>query len=582
MKKKISAREKFYQLHKQAEELMINTDFSDEMPVMDDPLKLIQELQTFQIELELQNEELHRSQQELMKSNIRYTELYDFAPVGYLAVNVKGMILNANLTLADMLLMERSSLINQPLSARIVSQDQDIYYHHIKNLKNIKTRQICELRMIKKDGTPFPVQLESTILPYQLGKPEQYRTVVIDIGARRQLENERENLQKQLYQAHKMKSIAVMAGGMAHDFNNALSIILGNSELIMKDIPKSNPFYPRLEAIKATTLRAADIVRMLLNFSRKTEEDQKPLGIVSAMNKNAKLLRSLIPATIDIRMFLPDTEIMILAAPIQFNQILMNLCTNAVQAMEKTGGFIEIKVETKFLEQGAVILYPGLKAGYYAKITVSDNGPGIDPEIRDQIFDPYFTTREFGKGSGMGLAVVHGIVTNHNGAISISGEPLKGACFTILFPMIDQPSEINNKLPSELVRGTESILFVDDEVSIAQVAEEGLKRLGYRVESLSDPKDALALFKLNPDYFDVVITDMTMPRMTGIVLAEALRSIRPDIPIIISTGYSRLIDENKARQIGITGYIEKPISISNIAKMIRQIIGQRQVSIEAF
>lgn len=572
MKNNTNVQEKFYHLRKQAETLMAHTDFEDAPPVMDDPLKLIHELQTFQVELELQNQELHRSQKELMKFNIRYTELYDFAPVGYLTVNSKGIILNANLTLADMLLIDRSSLLEQPLSVHILSEDQDIYYQHIQSLVAIKTKQICELRIKKTDGTPFYVQLESTILSNKINEPVQYRTVVIDISARKQLEKERETLQKQLYQTHKMKSIATMAGGIAHDFNNILYIIIGNIELLMKDIPEGNPLFSKLDTIKSAGLRAAGIVKMIINFSYKTEQEQKPMDVASVMKEAFKLLRSSIPTTIDIRTFLPDTGVMILADRVQFGQVLLNLCTNAAQAMEETGGIIEIKMEPQFLGHGEIARYPGLKTGDYVKITVSDNGPGIDSEIMDQIFDPYFTTREVGKGSGLGLAVVHGIVQNHNGAIAVTGQPGQGACFTLFFPMIDQKPETQKGLQHEFVRGTERLLFVDDEESIVQVVEETLKLFGYRVEALSDPKDALALFKLNPGYFDVVVTDMTMPNMTGIELADALREIRPDIPIILCTGHSSLIDEDKARQFGISGYIEKPVSISNIAKLIRQII----------
>ncbi len=573
MKQKISSQEKFYQLRKQAEVLMTKTDFADAPPAMDDPLKLIHELQTFQIELELQNEELRLSQKELLKSNMRYAELYDFAPVGYVTLNLKGIILNANLTLAHMLLTEKGSLMDQPLSAHIVLEDQDIHYQHLRTLSDIKTRQICELRMRKTNGTVFDAQLESTIISYLNGKPVQYRTVVIDISARKKMEKDRELLQKQLQHTHKMKSMATVAGGVAHDFNNVLNIIFGNVELLMEDIPEYNPLYRKLDVIKKAALRAAGVVKMLLNFSRKTDQNKEPTRVVSLINETFNLMRSLIPATIEIQKSLPDTEVTILADPIQFGQILMNLCTNATQAMEQTGGVIKITAETQFLKQKDVDHYPDLKSGNYVKITVSDNGPGIDPEIMDQIFDPYFTTRETGKGSGMGLAVVHGIVKNHDGAITVAGKPGEGASFTMFFPMIDEEPETTamEKTDTSLY-GTESILFVDDEEGITQVAEEILKVFGYRVEAVTDPKDALALFKLNPGYFDVVVTDMTMPNMTGAKLAEKLKKIRPDIPIIISTGHSPLINSEIAGQLGIAAYLEKPISISDIAKTIRQII----------
>jgi len=440
MNHKINAQEKFHQLRKQAETMMASKTFSGTPPVVDDPLKLIHELQTFQIELELQNEELQRSQQDLMKTQIKYTQLYDSAPVGYLTIDFNGVIRNANLTLADMLAIERSSLIDQALSVHIVSEDQDIFYQHLGRLADEKTKQGCELRMEKTDATPFYVQLESTVLSYQIGKPGPYRTVIIDISERKQMEKEQEHIQKQLFQTHKMTAMATMAGGVAHDFNNILFIILGNVEFLMEDIPEWEPSYSKLGTIKIAALRAAGIVKMLLNFSFMTDQEQKPMDVAVEINEAFKLLRSLIPSTINIRTIVPDTEVMILADIIQFGRILINLGTNAAQAMEETGGSVEIKLETQFLEQGAVEHYPALKAGTYAKISVCDNGPGIDPEIMSRIFDPYFTTREFGTGAGLGLglAVVHGIVKNHNGAVTATGEPGQGVCFTLFFPVIDQ------------------------------------------------------------------------------------------------------------------------------------------------
>ncbi len=554
---------------------MANKTFPSTPPVVDDPLKLIHELQTFQIELELQNEELQRSQQELVETQIKYTRLYDFAPVGYLTIGVNGMILNANLTLADMLAIERSSLIDQSLSVHIVSEDQDIFYQHLRRLADEKTRQVCELRMKKTDAAPFDAQLESTVMSYQIGTPGRYRTVVIDISERKTMEKEQEYIQKQLFQVHKMTAIATMAGGIAHDFNNILFIIIGNVEFLMEDLPEWEPLYSKLNTIQTAALRAAGIVKMLLSFSFKTDQEKRPIDVSFKINETFKLLRSLIPSTINIRTIVPDTDVMILADVIQFGQILINLCTNAAQAMEETGGSIEIKLETQFLEQGDVEHYPALKAGAYAKISVCDTGPGIDPEIMSQIFDPYFTTRDVGKGSGIGLAVVHGIVKNHDGAVTVTGKPGQGACFTIFFPVIDQKPEIKAAPPYDLVHGTESILFVDDENDITAVAEETFKLFGYRIEAMTDPIDALAIFKLNPGYFDIVVTDMTMPNLTGISLARALQDIRSDIPIILCTGHSSLIDEDKARQLGIAGYIEKPVEISDLAKTIRHILDTR-------
>jgi two-component system, cell cycle sensor histidine kinase and response regulator CckA len=569
MHKKNTIHQKFNQLRRQAEQLMNHKDFITPLTSVRDPLELIHELQTFQVELELQNEELHRSQQELMEFKKRYTELYDFTPVGYICLDKKGVIRTANLTLADMLSAQRSSLINQAFSDYVLFEDQDIFYRHIRDLAEVKTRQICELRMRKKDGTPLDVQLESTVISYKSDRSEQYRTVIIDISARKQMEKEKQALQIQLHERHKMESIRTISGGIAHNFNNILFIILGNVDLAFLDFTKGHPIYPKLKRIKTAALRASAIVRLLLSFSHTARQEQIPMDAVSVIRESLPLLRASIPTTIDIHTDFPDREVMILSDKIQFGQILMNLCTNAAQAMEETGGRLEIKVETRFIAEGVVEACP---AGEYAEITVSDNGPGIDPDIMARLFDPYFTTREVGKGSGLGLAVVHTLVKNHNGTITVENRPEKGAVFTMLLPMVDgQPEKTGTPMEASS-HGTERILFVDDEDSITQMAQEALTSFDYRVETQSDPEDALAMFTLNPGYFDVVITDMTMPKMTGANLAEKLRKIRPDIPIILCTGYSSLIDEEKARHMGIAAYMMKPVSMSEIARTIRKLL----------
>ena len=556
-------------MRRQAEALMVKKGFKSPPDIVDDPLELIHELQTFQVELELQNEDLHRSQQELMEFKMRYTELYDFTPVGYVCLDTKGVILNANLTLADMLSTERSSLMNQPLSGFILFEDQDIYYRHLRDLAESKIRQICELRLRKMDGTPLDVQLESIVFSCQSWRPEQYRTVIIDISGRKQMEKEREELRILLYQGHKMESIRTIAGGIAHDFNNILFIIMGNVDLALEETRDWHPAYPKLEMIRTAALRAANIVKLLLSFSQTANEEQIPIDVISVIKDALILLRASIPTTIGIHTDFPDGKVMILSDKIRIGQILMNLCTNAAQAMEETGGLLEIRVGTKVLPEGSAGACP---AGDYAEITVSDNGPGIDPDSLSRIFDPYFTTQEVGKGSGLGLAVVYTLVKNHKGVITVQNRPERGALFTMLFPMVEQKPETKIEPMAESFHGTERILFVDDEANITEMALESLKLFDYRIEVMTDPEDALAVFKLNPGYFDVVITDMTMPKMTGAKLAEKLIRIRPGIPVILCTGHSSLIDEEKARQLGIAAYMMKPVPMSKIAKTIRKLM----------
>ncbi len=346
--------------------------------------------------------------------------------------------------------------------------------------------------------------------------------IVSDITERKLAEKMKMQHQKALRQAHKMESIGTLAGGIAHDFNNLLYMITGNAELALDDIPDWNPVHHNLEAIKSAGLRAAGIVRQLLNFSQRTDFELKPIDIVVVTREALKFLRATLPASIEMIKHLPDTKETIFADPIQINQVLINICTNAFQAMEETGGILDIALEKTILTEAAATVYPDIIPGDVIKIIISDTGPGIDPYIIDKIFDPYFTTRAFGKGSGMGLAMVHGIIKNHGGAITVDSRPGKGTTFTILFPAIAEKPVSETNSEDKRHSGMESILFVDDEKSIADMNTRMLKRLGYRVTTRLNPIEALELFAARPDAFDLVITDMTMPQMTGAVLSKKL------------------------------------------------------------
>jgi len=349
-------------------------------------------------------------------------------------------------------------------------------------------------------------------------------------------------------------------------------MIVGNTELALEDIPKWNPAYTNLEEIKSASIRAAGIVKQLLNFSRKTDEKLIPIDAVTVIKDSLKFLRSTIPSTVKIHEQFPDDDIIILADSTQIDQIMMNLGINASQAMEETGGTLNISAKMTTLEAEKTKDYDDLTPGNYLKITFSDTGPGITPEIINRIFDPYFTTKEMGKGSGMGLSIVHGILKNHSGAIWVDSSLGKGTTFTFLFPIVEEKPVNETETIDKIPRGHETILFVDDEESITGMTQKILKRLGYKVEARLNPVEALDLFKLKPDSFDLVITDMTMPQMTGAKLSEKLKEIRSDIPVIICTGHSSLIDEEKAKRLGIAGYLMKPASMSTIAKAIRNVL----------
>ena len=397
----------------------------------------------------------------------------------------------------------------------------------------------------------------------------------LKISGTRQDITERKQMEAHLQQSQKMESIGTLTGGIAHDFNNIVGIIIGNTELVLDDVPESNPVHSNLEEIKTASLRAAKIVKQLISFSRKTDQKLQPIEIAFVIKDALKFLRSTIPITIDIQQDIQTTDETILADPTQINQIMMNLCINASQAMEQTGGVLKINMENVILDEDSANGYPDLSMGNYVKITVSDTGPGIAPEIIDRIFEPYFTTKEVGKGSGMGLAVVLGIVKSHDGAITVDSQPGEVTTFSILFEVVTEKPEVKTETTTELPKGSETILVVDDEKSIVAVTQQMLGRLGYKVETAMTPQDALDLFSENPEHFDLVITDMTMPQMTGVALSEKLMGIRPDIPIIISTGHSALVDEKRAKELGLAAYVMKPISMREIATTIRKVLDKK-------
>ncbi|MCP4692853.1 MAG: response regulator [Desulfobacterales bacterium] len=380
---------------------------------------------------------------------------------------------------------------------------------------------------------------------------------------------EKEELEERLRQARKMEAIGALAGGVAHDFNNILGIILGNVELAMLDIPTWSPVHFNFDEIRTACQRARDVVKQLLSFSRKTRHARKPVKINTVIKESLKLLRASIPTIIDIHANIPKECGAILADPTQIHQVLINLCTNAAHAMYESGGVLEVRLQEVEVREDVSPRYHDLKPDRYIKLTVSDTGCGIDPEIKDRIFDPYFTTKEMDKGTGIGLSVVHGIIEDHDGVISVESAPGKGAAFHIFFPVIDEWAEPELDIPVELLKGDERILLVDDEEAIVNLGQHMLERLGYHVDALTDPVEALELFRENSKNWDLIISDMTMPGMTGDKLLEEVLKIRPGMPIILCTGFSERISREEALEKGIRGYMEKPFNLTMFSKTVR-------------
>ncbi len=391
---------------------------------------------------------------------------------------------------------------------------------------------------------------------------------------RKQAEEEKNKLRTQLQQAQKMESIGTLAGGIAHDFNNILFPIIGYAEMALEDTSEGSPLRNSINEILHGAKRAGDLVKQILTFSRQADQELKPLRVQLVINEVLKLVRSSLPSTIKINKYISNKCGLVIADPTQIHQVAMNLITNAYHAMEETGG--ELEVTLKEVELDVEDLRdPVMIPGAYVCLTVTDTGPGIDPLIIDRIFVPYFTTKGKDKGTGLGLAVVHGIVKSCKGDIRVYSEPGKGTAIHVYLPAIKTLAVTEEAEALEPVqKGTERILLVDDEDQIVRMEKQMLVRLGYSVTERTGSIEALEAFRTAPDKFDLVITDMTMPNMTGIQLSQKLLTIRPDIPIIICSGFSEQISAEKAKALGISGFVMKPVIMRALAHIIRKVLDQ--------
>jgi PAS domain S-box-containing protein len=381
---------------------------------------------------------------------------------------------------------------------------------------------------------------------------------------------EREKAEAELRQAQKMEALGTLSGGIAHDFNNILAAIIGFSEIAADRIPAESGVQRQLKRIREAGLRGRDLVKQMLTFSRKTEQEKKPLPMADIVKESVKLLRATIPATISINVNVKNNSGLILGDPVQIQQVLMNLCTNAAYAMREKSGTLDIELCDYLVSPS--VGSDGMKPGPYMRLTVRDTGEGIPTDIMHKIFDPFFTTKKLGEGTGLGLSVVHGIVKQHDGYIMAESEPYKGSAFTVCFPEIAGELGAGVVGDDALPTGSERILFVDDEEALVEMGENSLSDLGYQVESRRSSREALALFKLDPSRFDLVITDQTMPELTGVNLAKEILATRPDMPIIMCTGFSHLVDADTAKAAGIRAFAMKPLTKREIARTIREVL----------
>jgi len=417
----------------------------------------------------------------------------------------------------------------------------------------------------RKDGSLYTEECSISPVVDERGDIANFVAVKRDVTSEIEME-------KRLAQAQKMEAIGNLAGGIAHDFNNILSPIMLHAELAMMDLPEDSPLQMNMKQIYKSGDRARKLVQQILTFARVKEKEKIPLKASLIVKEAVKFLRATIPSIVDLSYEINTDRDMVLADPTQMHQIVMNLCTNAAHAMRETGGQLKVMLmEARVAPEetngiGEVVL------GDFLKMSVSDTGSGVPPDIVDKIFDPYFTTKEQGQGTGLGLAVVHGIVKSCNGHIAVESEVGKGSVFHVYLPIVDAHASTVQEEKSELPKGTEHILLVDDEQAAVTAIQPLLERLGYRITAKTDSLEALDLFREAPEAFDVVITDQTMPRMTGKDLALELMAVRPDIPIILCTGFSEQINEDAAKRMGIRAFVPKPIVMHQMARAIREAV----------
>ncbi len=520
-------------------------------------------LQEANLQLEHELGEHQQAKVALQESEERFKALHN-ASFGGITIHDQGVILECNQGLADISGYPVEELVGMDGLLLIAPSARALVMQHIVS----GYEKPYEAVGLRKNGEEYPLRLEARNVPY---KGKQVRTVEFrDITDAKQAEAERQCLQVQLVQAQKMEAIGTLAGGIAHDFNNILGAVLGYAEMALEDSAPGSKASQELERVIAAGNRAAELVKQILAFSRQAVSEPVSLNPQHIIQETIKLLRPSLPSTITIRLQSEPSIHTIVADPTQIHQLVMNLSTNAFHAMEKSGGILTISLENRELAAQELQQYPKVKPGRFVVLAVSDTGPGIAPEIRDKIFDPYFTTKEVGKGTGMGLAIIHGIITALGGFVTCESVLGQGATFRLFFPAIELDVAPVVESTDVVPTGKEHVLYVDDEEMLAELGKTMLERLGYHVTLCTESMTAFSLFREQPQAFDILVTDQTMPGMTGFDLARQVLHIRPDLPVILCTGYSNLIDEKAAKQAGIKAFVMKPVTKKELAEALRK------------
>jgi len=541
-------------------------------------------------ERHLINEKLVQSHESLHQSRQQLENIIDFLPDATFVIDSDKKVIFWNRAIEEMTGVHKGDIIGKGDYAYTVPF-YGIKRKQLLDLLEIKDEEvISQYQYIKKKGGTLYAESFAPVLNggkgayfwataaslydvhgNRVGAIESIR----DITEQKQTESEKEKLESHLMQARKMEAIGTLAGGIAHDFNNILGAILGFAEIAKDATPPESIAAKSLKKVIEAGNRAATLIKQILAFSRQTDIERIPLNPAVIVKEALGLLRPSLPSTIAIKLQIATATKNIYANPTQVHQILINLCTNAFHAMEQTGGTLEVTLKDCELTQKDLQQHPEIEPGSFVVLSISDTGTGIDPDIWGRIFDPYFTTKEVGKGTGMGLSIVHGIVASYGGFINGESDHGNGSIFHVFFPAIEEEFGHEVYLTETSPPGTERILLVDDEEMLVEMGKTMLEQLGYAVTVRTSSLEALATFQCQPNDFDAVITDQTMPAMTGLNLARQMLKIRPSLPIILCTGYSNLINQDKAKNYGIKGFAMKPFSKNKIAVLLRQVLDEK-------
>jgi PAS domain S-box-containing protein len=513
-------------------------------------------------------------------SDARTTAIVDTVFDGIIMINDEGEVETFNPAAENIFGYAAREVIGQNVSLLMPQGHSDAHDSYLRRYLDGGTPKvigaITELQGRRKDGQLFPLEIAVDEVDATWILQERRRTPRrVFIATLRDI-TEQKALARQLQQSQKMEAIGTLAGGIAHDFNNILSIILGFTGLTLEDNRLDEDGRENLDTVLEAANRARDLVQQILAFSRKGDQEKLRVILQTVLADALKMLRSTIPANVEMRTEIDPRELAVMADPTQMHQVLMNLCTNAGQAMPR-GGILEVKLQRVQIDGKTLEAYGMQGNGSCIRLMVRDTGIGMDAGTLERVFEPFYTTKPLGVGTGLGLSVVHGIIKEHGGHIFVESSPGAGATFTVLLPLAEPGEMAENVQIQQIPHGTGRILFVDDEPAVVRMADKMLTRLGYEFVGKDSSVEALRLFREQPGQFDLAITDHSMPEMTGDVLAVELRRIRNDIPIIICTGYSTAFTPEAAKGAGINGYVMKPSLATDLGRVVHEVLNGKNI-----